>query len=370
MQAADFRIDSVPAGVRLILIGDWSATTLGRTARRLEAAVRGRPVVGLDVSQLGRFDTTGAFALLRAADGRLPPDAFAGRPQAERILELVSKAERGAAPIARRPDMVQRSLEKIGRGVANVGAEFYRTLAFMGHLLTVFGRTIVDPRRIRWASWFDLSERAGLDALPIVTVTTFFIGAVVAFLAADLLQTFGASVFAVELIGVAVLREFAVVITAVLLAGRSASAFAAEIGAMKMNQEVDAMRVMGVDPFEALVLPRVMALLLMTPLLTFAADLGGLIGGAIVCWNKLALSPAFFLQRIEENVGAGHFWVGMSKAPVFAVVVAVIGCRQGLAVGGDVESLGQRVTSAVVQAIFAIIMIDAVFALIYLEAGI
>lgn len=370
MQAADFRIDSVGAAVRLSLIGDWTATTLGRVAQRLDSALRGRAVQTLDLSALGRFDTTGAYALLRATDGGVPKEAFAGRPKAAQILELVATTELRPPKRARRPDMVQRSLEKIGRGVAHIGAEFYRTLAFMGHLLSITARTVVDPRRIRWAAWFDLADRAGLDALPIVAVTTFFIGAVVAFLSADLLQQFGASVFAVELIGVAVLREFAVVITAVLLAGRSASAFAAEVGAMKMNQEVDAMRVMGVDPFEALVLPRLMALLLMTPLLTFVADLGGLIGGAIVCWNKLALSPAFFLQRIEENVGAGHFWVGMSKAPVFAVVVAVIGCRQGLAVGGDVESLGQRVTSAVVQAIFAIIMIDAVFALIYMEAGV
>jgi phospholipid/cholesterol/gamma-HCH transport system permease protein len=370
MQAADFDIDSDPSGARLILKGDWTAAMLGRTGPRLTAALDGAAVATIDHAELGRFDTTGAFFLLKAFGGALPAEAFADRPEASRIIDLVTAANLTPAARPTRADPVQRFLEKIGRGVAHVGMEFYRSMAFNGHLISVLARTLVDPRRIRWAAWFDLADRAGIDALPIVAVTTFFIGAVVAFLSADLLQTFGASVFAVELIGIAVLREFSVVITAVLLAGRSASAFAAEIGSMKMNQEIDAMRVLGVDPFEALVLPRVMALLLMTPLLAFVGDLAGLFGGALVAWAKLDLSPAFFLQRIEENVGITHFWIGMSKAPVFAIVVAAIGCRQGLAVGGDVESLGARVTSAVVQAIFAIILIDAIFALIYLEAGV
>ena len=370
MQRADFRIDSITGGDRLALVGDWTATALGRTGARLADAARGRRLVEVDLADLGRFDTTGAFALLNATGGVLPPDAFASRPQAAKIVDLVASVRterRGPRP---RPDAIQRTLEKIGRGATHAGAEFYRSLAFNGHLLAAAGRALMDPRRIRWAAWFDQTERAGLDALPIVAVTTFFIGAVVAFLSADLLKQFGASVFAVELIAIAVLREFSVVITAVLLAGRSASSFAAEIGAMKMNQEVDAMRVMGVDPFDALIVPRLAALMVMTPLLTFVADISGLFGGALVTWNKLDLSPAFFIERVNENVGYMHFVVGMSKAPVFALVVAAIGCRQGLAVEGDVESLGRRVTSAVVQAIFAIIFIDAVFALIYMEAGI
>jgi phospholipid/cholesterol/gamma-HCH transport system permease protein len=229
------------------------------------------------------------------------------------------------------------------------------------------GRSLANPRRIRVAPLVALMERAGLDAIPIVATTSFFIGAVVGLLGANMLQQFGAQVFAVELIGIAVLREFNIIITAVLLAGRSASAFAAEIGSMKMNQEIDAMKVLGVDPFEALVFPRFMALLLTIPLLTFVATLAGLFGGLVVTWSVLDLGPAFFLQRIVDNVGIGHFWVGLSKAPVMAVVIAGIGCRQGLEVGGDVESLGRRVTAAVVHAIFAIIMIDAVFALIYME---
>jgi phospholipid/cholesterol/gamma-HCH transport system permease protein len=217
---------------------------------------------------------------------------------------------------------------------------------------------------------FSLAERAGLDAMPIVATTTFFIGAVIGMVGANMLSKFGAQVFAVELIGISVLREFNILITALLLAGRSASSFAAEIGSMKMNQEIDAMQVLGVDPFDALVFPRFAALLLTIPLLTFVATLAGLGGGLAVSWSVLGLSPVAFFQRLLDNVGVTNFWVGMSKAPVMAVVIAGIGCRQGLEVGGDVESLGRRVTSAVVQAIFAAILIDAVFALIYMKLDI
>jgi phospholipid/cholesterol/gamma-HCH transport system permease protein len=166
---------------------------------------------------------------------------------------------------------------------------------------------------------------------------------------------------------VGVLREFAVLITAVILAGRSASSFAAEIGAMQMNQEIDAMEVMGVDPFDALVLPRFIALFLMTPLLTLVAMMAGLAGGLLVLWPVLDLSPQFFLGRIVSNVGPTHFWIGMSKAPVMAIVVAAIGCRHGFEVRSDVEQLGRHVTAAVVQSLFAIIAIDALFALMFME---
>jgi phospholipid/cholesterol/gamma-HCH transport system permease protein len=370
MSPAEFRISAVGRRVRLALSGDWTAVSLGRAGERLERELGASELEAVDSKDLGRFDTAGAFALLQAAKGKLPTGVFDDRPQAAHVLQLVSGVEVRKPSRESRLDPVQRFLSRLGHGTLDVGEEFYNLLNFYGRLLAAAARTLADPRRIRWAAWVSLGERAGLDALPIVMVTSFFIGAVVAFLSANLLLEFGASVFAVELVAIAVLREFAIVITAVLLAGRSASSFAAELGAMKMNQEVDAMRVLGVDPFDALVLPRVMALLIMTPLLAFMANLAGLFGGALVCWLKLGLSPTFFMERVVENVGATHFWVGMSKTPVFAVVVAAIGCRQGLAVGGDVESLGRRVTAAVVQAIFAIICLDAIFAMIYMEANV
>lgn len=371
MRAAEFRIESRRrGGAVLVLTGDWTALGLGRVSRRLGRALASTELSAVELGELGRFDTAGALALVQASPNPLPRKGWDARPEAGRILKLVEELEREAGQPEPRPDPFTRTFVRIGEGVYDFGAEAWRSLAFVGELLTATARTLADPRRIRWASWVSLMERAGLDAVPIILVTNFFIGAVIAFLGADLLQTFGASVFAVELIGIAVLREFGVVITAVLLAGRSASAFAAEIGSMKMNQEIDAMRVMGVDPFEALVIPRLAALVVMLPLLTFLADLAGLFGGMLVSWAKLDLGPAFFIQRIELNVGITHFWVGLSKAPVFALVVAAIGCRQGMAVGGDVETLGRRVTAAVVQSIFAIIALDAVFAMIFLEAGV
>jgi phospholipid/cholesterol/gamma-HCH transport system permease protein len=325
----------------------------------------------LDLGKVHRLDTAGAHALVRVLGPDFDRSRIAARPENLRLLELVSTAVTARPAPAPPRRGVQEFTVRIGRGVVTLGYEWIDTLAFLGHLLVVLARIpvhlVTNPKRIRWAAWFALAERAGLDAIPIVAITAFFIGAVVGLLGANMLQQFGAQVFVVELVGIAMLREFNIVITAVLLAGRSASSFAAEIGSMKMNQEIDAMQVMGVDPFEALVLPRFMALLFTIPLLTFVATLAGLFGGMMVVWSVVGLGPSFFLQRIVDNVGAQHFWIGMSKAPVMAAVIAGIGCRQGLEVGGDVESLGRRVTASVVHAIFAIIMLDAAFALLYMH---
>jgi phospholipid/cholesterol/gamma-HCH transport system permease protein len=365
--SADFSLTYDQGGRTATLTGDWTAVDLGDAGARLFEEMRHERGFALDLSQIGRCDTAGAYAIVRASEARIEPGGLKAPKRTARLLELVGhalKAEPVPEPSAR---PVEDLFSRLGGGLHNVGRDAYGTMAFVGHLIVVIGRVFADPRRIRWAPVFSLAERAGIDAIPIVAITTFFIGAVIGFLGANELSQFGAQVFAVELIGVAVMREFNIVITAVLLAGRSASSFAAEIGSMKMNQEIDAMRVMGVDPFEALVLPRFLALLITIPLLTFVATLAGLAGGLLVSWFVLDLSPSFFLQRIVENVHISNFWIAMSKAPVMAVVVAGIGCRQGMEVGGDVESLGRRVTTAVVHAIFSIILIDALFALLYME---
>ncbi len=368
--AADFSVKRSGERPTVALTGDWTANSLGDAAPRLAQALKG-DALSVDMRKVRRLDTAGAYAVIRAIGPDIDPKAVQARPEAARLLELVSAAVRVEPVTVRPPRGFHELTVRIGKGVVNIAYEGIDTLAFLGHLLVVVTRALVflvtNPKRIRWAAIFTLAERAGLDAIPIVAVTSFFIGAVVGLLGANMLSQFGAQVFAVELIGIAVLREFNIIITAVLLAGRSASAFAAEIGSMKMNQEIDAMQVMGVDPFEALVLPRFVALLATIPLLTFVATLAGLLGGMVVVWTALDLGPNFFLQRIVDNVGAVHFWVGMSKAPVMAAVIAGIGCRQGLEVGNDVESLGRRVTAAVVHAIFAIIMIDAAFALLFMK---
>ena len=367
MAAADFQIEDGGPGLTLRLTGDWTATELGRISRRLDDELQDRCVDAVDLTDMGRFDTAGALAIVQAANCILPPSAWTQRPEAGRTYAMVEKLEReSAGPPLRSPAWV-RSFGKVGRGVHDIFDEATLSMAFLGRLVVAAGSAL-RPGRIRWAAWFSQVERAGLDAIPIVATTNFFIGAVIAYLGANLLTQFGAGVYTVQLVAVATLRELAVLITAILLAGRSASSFAAEIGSMRMNQEVDAMQVMGVNPFQALVIPRLAAMVLMMPLLTFIGMVAGMLGGMLVTWTELSYGPSFFIQRVSEDPNMGtHLMVGMIKAPVFAVVIAAIGCRQGMAVAGDVESLGRRVTAAVVQAIFAIIFLDAVFAMIFLE---
>ena len=256
---------------------------------------------------------------------------------------------------------------RIGRQVESFIGQIWALMDFQGRLVVALGRHLRNPKRLRLTPLFSVMEQAGINAIPIVMMMCFFIGAIVALVGANLLSTFGVSAFTVELVGVAILREFGAVIAAILFAGRSASAFAAEIGAMRMNQEVDAMKVMGVDEFDALVVPRVLAALLMVPILTFCGDIGGILGGLLVSWATMDISPVFFLERTVDTVSLTHFWIGLVKAPFFALVIAAAGCGKGLAVSGDTESLGRGVTSAVVQSIFLIIMFDAIFAVIFME---
>jgi phospholipid/cholesterol/gamma-HCH transport system permease protein len=389
---ADFTIatperDESGADGRVVrLTGDWTAINLGDAAQRLRLALADEPASRIDVKKAGRVDTAGALGLLDAVGE--DDKVIDARPETKRLLKRVREAMAIEPPVIKHRWSFDELMERLGRGLVGVIGEFLGTMAFNGHLLAVTAKAMLNgfhwlflmitfqwgkahalPSKVRWPAVINLTERAGLDAVPIVVITNFFIGAVVAFLGATMLADFGAQVFAVETVGFGVLREFAVVITAVLLAGRSASSFAAEIGAMKMQQEVDAMMVMGVDPFQALVLPRFLALLSIVPL-TFIGALSGLFGGCLVLWATLDLSPVFFAQRIQDAVGLKNFWVGISKAPVMAVVIAAIGCRQGMLVGGDVESLGRRVTAAVVHAIFSIILIDAAFAIVFQQLDI
>ena len=328
-RAATFQLIEDATGCLVRLEGYWTGSTLGTATGELRRALEGRDDLEFELSGVQRMDTAGAYAVVRASGGQLDVTRTKAKPEILRLIELVSTAASQRPPVKLPPRGFHEMTIRIGRGAVNVAREFVDTLAFAGHLLVVLARSIVNPRRVRWAACVSLAERAGLDAIPIVAVTSFFIGAVLGLLGANTLRQFGAEVFAVELIGIAVLREFNIVITAVLLAGRSASAFAAELGSMKMNQEIDAMKVMGVDPFEALVFPRFAALLVTIPLLTFVATLAGLFGGMVITWSVLDLGPAFFLQRILDNVGPTQFWIGMSKAPVMAIVIAGIGCRQG-----------------------------------------
>ena len=365
MASATYQIVSGPAGPTVALSGDWTSLALGEEALGMRSALHGAGTPRIDFRQLGRLDTAGAYAILRAIHPA--PATSPDRPDVERLFALVRPTLATEEETRSDASWLFVLVEHIGRGMVAFGQEAWRAADFAGRLVAALGRNIRHPSQLRAISLARAVETAGVNALPIICVLNFFIGAVLALVGANLLRSLGVTVFTVELVGVGVLREFGVLFTAILLAGRSASSFAAQIGTMKMTQETDAMQVMGVDQFDALVVPRVLAMLWMLPLLTVAAMLSGILGGLLVCWLALDMSPVFFLERMRDSVPARHFWIGMSKAPLLALLIAMAGCRHGLSVKGDVESLGARVTMAVVQAIFMIILFDAVFAVIYME---
>ena len=243
-------------------------------------------------------------------------------------------------------------------------------LGFVGLTLVTLAKVVSGRRRLRLTSTVFHMEQTGLDAVPIVALLTFLVGAVVAFLGATVLRDFGASIFTVELVAYSFLREFGVLLTAILLAGRSGSAFTAQIGSMKSREELDAIRALGLDAVELLVLPRLLALLIMLPLLTFIGMMSGLLGGALVGSAALDISPGMFISRLYEMTEIRHFWVGMIKAPVFAFLIAVVGCLEGMKVAGSAESVGRHTTSSVVQSIFLVILFDAIFAMFFMELGV
>jgi phospholipid/cholesterol/gamma-HCH transport system permease protein len=356
--------------------GDWTIDTIGRVdtaIRNVEASVEPDKIV-IDLSPLGRIDTSGAYMLGRATRRCGVPDGdfhyLGSHRTARRLIEEIRLRTQVCPPEPPPGFGFGNALGRIGAGLESAFLETIETIGFLGQTITTGLRTLVQPSRFRLTSAIWAMEEVGVNAMPIIAVLSFFIGAVVAYMGANVLAGQGLAIFTVELIGVSVLREFGVLITAIMLAGRSDSAFTASIGAMKMQQEIDAMRVLGLNPFEVLVLPRVVACVLMAPLLTFAAMITGIFGGMLVAWTAQDISPAVFIARLHSELDWSHFWVGMSKAPVFGLVVAIVGCRQGMKVAGDVESLGRRVTASVVQSIFIVIVIEALFSMMYLELGI
>jgi len=370
----DFTVSEESGHLVIVPKGDWTVHTIGRMETKLRALEPMQSEAVLDLTELGSLDTAGAYILDRTLrnSGNIDLDE-ATRGGHEMALSLLRQVRRTCEVM--RPDPVDRApvqdwLSRVGKN-AYVGlTEGARTLAFVGETVSVCVRIVLQPKRFRATSTVAVMEEAGLDAVPIVMFLSFFVGMVIAFIGATILESFNSTELTVELVGFAILREFGVVLTAIILAGRTNSAFTAQIGAMRMRQEVDAMKVLGLDPMEVLVAPRVIAMLVMLPILTFLATVSGLFGGLVVSWLALDLSPTFFLHRLVETVPIENFWVGMSKAPFFAMVVALIGCRQGLGVGGSVQSLGSATTNSVVQALFSIIVIDAVFAMFFMQLGV
>ena len=366
---ADFRFADGGVEPTLQLTGDWTATALGDAPERLRQQIAEDPEpLRLDLSGLGRVDTAGVLVLLRALPPGSPID-FGERDDLRGLAELVRPTLVENEPPRPHARGLAAFPDRAGRAVVSFGQDAAGTLEFIGRLTVALLRALLHPSRIRVTPLAAMVEEAGVRALPIMFVATIFVGAVIALIGTNLQSTFGVEVFTVEMVGVAVLREFGVFIAAILLAGRSGSAFAAQIGAMRMSREMDAMQVMGVDPFDALVVPRVLALVLLMPLLTFCADIGCFVGGLVASWLTLDIDPFYFLEQTLDAVRIDHFWIGMSKAPFLGLVIAAVGCRHGLMVGDDVHSLGHHVTAAVVRSVFLVIMFDAIFAVAFTAIG-
>ncbi|VAW01002.1 ABC transporter, permease protein (cluster 9, phospholipid) [hydrothermal vent metagenome] len=371
--AAYFDIDIDDGVMKMVAAGDWRARFLKQVDPRLRDFAddtMGRELI-IDMTGVERLDTAGAMVLqrtLRACGGRTRISRVVGAsPAHEALMEQVKDHLAPCHVTPFHPNAFGAMLERLGQGVAETYIAATQLLSFIGEALAATWRVITRPSHFRWTSTVHHMEEAGLNAIPIVGLMSFLIGAVVAFMGAKILRLFNAEIFVVELVGISVLREFGVLLTAILIAGRSGSAFTAQIGSMKIREEIDAMRVLGLDPMEVLVLPRVFALVLMLPAIAFIAGILGLVGGALVAAFAMDISLAFFMARFEETIIINHFWAGLIKAPFFAFVIAIIGCFQGMEVEGSAESLGQRTTLSVVQALFLVIVIDAFFALFYLE---
>ncbi|MGZ0714558.1 MlaE family ABC transporter permease [Pseudomonas palleroniana] len=375
--AGTAHLDTSTTPPLLRITGDWTLAHYAHL-KKLSNTLDGQydAAAHIDLNGLGALDTAGASLLVEL----LGPDRI--EHSAERADCSLSAADRAllktvyhslndfCVPLKEPEEATGiQVLARIGRAVDTVWQDAMKLLGFIGLILETFARGILRPKRWRLTPMVAHIEQTGLDAAPIVALLTFLVGAVVAFLGATVLKSFGATIFTVDLVAFSFLREFGVLLTAILIAGRTASAFTAQIGSMKANEEIDAIRTLGLDPMELLVLPRVLALLVALPMLTFLAMLSGIVGGGVVCAVALDISPAMFLSLLQSDIGVQHFLVGMVKAPIFAFLIAAIGCLEGFKVSGSAESVGAHTTSSVVQSIFVVIVLDAVAAMFFMEMG-
>jgi len=365
---------SNPASLRIS--GDWTLAHYHDLKQQTNALFgQYDATTPVDLTLLHALDTAGASLLveLLGADrlGQLAVDAPELPTASRALLQTIQSSMHDFCVPVKEPEEAVgiQLLMRIGRAVDAIWLDTLQLLGFVGLVLETLVLNSFRPKRWRMTSVISHIEQTGLDAAPIVALLTFLVGAVVAFLGATVLQKFGASIFTVDLVAFSFLREFGVLLTAILMAGRTASAFTAQIGSMKANEEIDAIRTLGLSPVELLVVPRVLALLVSLPILTFLAMLSGIIGGAVVCAVSLDISPAMFLSLLQSDIGVRHFLVGMVKAPFFAFLIASIGCLEGFKVSGSAESVGAHTTSSVVQSIFVVIVLDAVAALFFMEMG-
>ncbi|MEQ1654505.1 MAG: MlaE family lipid ABC transporter permease subunit [Nitrospira sp.] len=360
LQASIERVDNV-----MYCRGRWVLSNVADL--ELQAGALGWPERGgviYDASEITAMDTGGAVLLhqsVRAAgrDGRTAslqglPSEFAA------LLEMVETQSGNASGVIPSQEGQGGWIERVGRAAWHQLESGRRGLTFLGESTVAFLRVLRRPGSLRWHSLLRMLQIDGVNALPITGLLTFLIGVVIAYQGAEQLRKFGTNIFIVDLVGISLLREISPLIVAILIAGRSGSAYAAEIGTMKVTEELDAVRTLGISPMALLVLPRVLALVIALPLLTVYADALGVFGGMLIASSQLSVSFTEFLSRFEEAVAVRHFFIGIAKAPFFAVIIALVGCYQGFQIRGGVDDVGRHTTISVVQGIFLVIVFDAI----------
>ena len=345
--------------------GALTITRAGSTERELASLPD--PLI-IDLSGVERMDTVGAWLIYRTVRDR-GARIVGASPETQELLDQVAHADHPTRTRPEQPNSATRALDELGTWTIEAGRTLVGLLGFLGAVILAFGSIIRRPKRFRVNAVVQRFDLVGVRALGIIGLMTFLIGIVIGQQGAVQLQQFGAEVYTINLIGRLSVRELATLMTAIMVAGRSGSAFAAQLGTMKITEEIDAMRTIGVSPVEALVIPRMLAAIVMMPLLSFYAMMMSILGGGIYVWVDLGIPPGTFIQRIREVVPITDLWVGLIKAPVFGFIIALAGCFQGMQVKGNSEEVGMRTTAAVVQAIFLVIVLDAVFAVFFSQVG-
>ncbi|MCL6285450.1 MlaE family lipid ABC transporter permease subunit [Ruegeria sp. 2012CJ41-6] len=356
------------------ILGELLTRYVGGVQAEFDKVPTGLSDVQLDLAGLDSIDTGGAW-LIAEMKRRLETGGAAVRitsaaPAHAALLETVTHHLPDPLEEEDGPRGLSAVLISLGKMTVSGWQSFLSALAFFGETLAALVLTLLQPWRLRRAALFSQMESAGLKAVPIVALMGFLIGVVLAFQGAAQLKQFGAEVFVVELIAISVLRELGILLTAIIVAGRSGSAFTASVGSMKVQEEIDAMRTIGLSPIEALVVPRVLALIIMMPILGFIANIAGLFGGALMSWIDLGVTPGMFITRLKETTDVWNLLIGMIKAPFFALMIGVVACWQAMQVRGSAESVGQHTTASVVQSIFMVIAIDAMFSIFFSELGV
>jgi len=359
--------------LRLVLEGDWvidEAAALDISLRALE--LDGAKNVEIDGAGIERMDSAGAWLLLRTerelAEKGANIRAVAVPESYRPLLEALGREYKPLPQPPPRDRPFTEFLLRLGRGTCEKVSDAYQLLGFLGRITVETFEAVVRPdRELPWPAFVKQMEETGVTALPIVGLLSFLIGVVLAYQGAEQLQRFGAEIFTVNLVGIAVVREVGGLMTAIIVAGRSGSAFTAQIGTMKLNQEIDAMQTIGLNPIEVLVLPRVLGLLVTLPLLTFYANIMGIMGGAVMSSFSLGITLPVFMRQLQEalSIDQYSFWLGLMKAPVFAIIIALVGCFEGLRVEGNAESVGRLTTRSVVESVFLVIVVDAGFSILF-----